>query len=288
VLPGTNVTLSAAALGNGTVRYQWRFEGENIPNATNATYSFTNASIAQHGFYSVVAIDSISSAISSNAFIFVLIRPGVVVAPLPQTVLEGGVATFSCVATGAPPLSYRWLSNNAQFVVTSTPYLVLSNSPLRFPPATFRVIVTNLAGSTSSQASTNVPLIVLADFDRDGASDAWEVQYGFNTNNAADALLDLDGDGMNTRSEYVAGTDPANALSLLKVVFSATNTSELNFTAQSNISYSVQWQTNAGGTVWYNLTNIAAQPELRTIVLETALAPPSPERYFRVVTPHVP
>jgi hypothetical protein len=270
------------------VRYQWRFEGENIPNATNATYNLTDASLDQHGTYSVVAIDSISSTISSNAFIFVLVRPGVVVAPLPQTVLQGGIATFSCLATGAPPLFYRWLSNNAQFVVTSTPYLVLSNSPLRVPPATFRVIVTNLAGSTSSQASTNVQLIVLADFDRDGAGDAWEAQYGFNTNNAADALLDLDGDGMNNRSEYVAGTDPTNALSLLKVVFSATNTAELNFIAQSNISYTVQWQTNATGAGWYNLTNIAPEPELRTIVLDTALAPPSPERYFRVITPRVP
>jgi hypothetical protein len=286
--PGEDVTLTSAAVGSGTVRYQWRFEAAEIPGATNASYTITNASFANHGNYSVVAIDDISSVVSSNAFVFMLVRPTILVAPLPQTVLEGGVATFSCVATGAPPLFYRWLSNNAQFVVTTVPYLSLTNSPLRVPPATFRVIVTNLAGSTISLNSTNVRLTVLADFDRDGAGDAWEAQHGFSTNSAADAILDPDGDGMINRSEYVAGTNPADSLSVLKVVLSATNATELNFTAQSNISYTVQWQTNIAGTAWQNLTNIIAEPAVRTITLDMSLAPASADRYFRVVTPAEP
>src|SRR5205085_5837157 len=41
VIPGTNVTLSATAVGTGTLRSQWRFQGTNILNSTNNTYSFT-------------------------------------------------------------------------------------------------------------------------------------------------------------------------------------------------------------------------------------------------------
>ena len=63
---------------------------------------------------------------------------------------------------------------------------------------------------------------------------------GFSTNNAADASQDLDGDGMSNVAEYIAGTDPTNPLSLLNIVFSATNSSVLQFVAQSNITYSVQ------------------------------------------------
>jgi len=286
VLSGNNVTLTCAAIGTGPVRYQWRFEGTNLPNATNASYTMTNISPAQHGVYSVMVLDNISTALSDDAFVFVLIRPGIVVPPAPQTVLEGATAIFSCVATGGPPLYYRWISNNAQFVVTTTPYLYLSNVQVRTPPLQFRVVVTNVAGSTSAAQSTNVPLIVLSDFDRDGMADRWEEQYGFSTNDASNATLDLDGDTMINREEYVAGTDPTNALSLLNVVFSATNATELNFVAQSNISYTVQWQTNPTAAPWLRLTNITAQPAVRMIQVETA-DPQWPQRYLRVVTPLV-
>jgi hypothetical protein len=211
-----------------------------------------------------------------------------VVAPLPQTVLEGRTATFSCIATGGPPLFYRWISNNAQFIVTTQSFLVLSNVQVRVPPVNFRVIVTNVAGSTINSASTNVPLTVLSDFDRDGMADIWESAYGFNTNSSADAVLDFDNDTMSNRDEYIAGTNPTDELSVLKVVFSATNATELNFIAQSNISYTVQWQTNPAVSPWNNLTNIAAQPFMREIQLETATQPASPQRYFRLVTPRMP
>jgi hypothetical protein len=150
------------------------------------------------------------------------------------------------------------------------------------------VVVTNLAGTTSAGNSPNVLLTVLADFDHDGVADIWETQYGFSTNNAADASLDFDGDGMSNRDEYIAGTNPTNALSVLKVVFSPSSALQLNFIAESNISYTVQWQTNLSAMAWKNLTNITAQPFVRTITLDTATVPPAPQRYYRVVTPLLP
>ncbi len=285
VFSGTNATLTSLAVGSGVVRYQWRFEGTNIPNATNTSLTLSNISTAQHGNYSVVAIDNVSTAISSNAFVFVLVKPGIIVAPLPQTVLQGGTAIFSCVATGQPPLFYRWLSNNALYLVSTSSVLVLTNVQPRTPAAVFRVIVTNTAGSTTASASTNVALTVLPDFDRDGMADAWEFQYGFNTNNVGDALLDFDGDHVINRDEYVSGTIPTNELSYLKVIISETNATELNFIAQSNISYTVQWQGSLGASGWNHFTNIPALPLVRTIVVNMGAAPASPLRFFRVVTP---
>jgi len=58
---------------------------------------------------------------------------------------------------------------------------------------------------------------VLADFDRDGLPDVLERSIGLDTNNAADALLDPDGDGVSTRNEYRAGTDPLDPASYLHV-----------------------------------------------------------------------
>ncbi|MCF6325026.1 MAG: GDSL-type esterase/lipase family protein [Gammaproteobacteria bacterium] len=46
------------------------------------------------------------------------------------------------------------------------------------------------------------------DDDNDGMPDSWEVQYGFNPLDAADAILDADGDGTTNLDEYLAGTIP--------------------------------------------------------------------------------
>jgi hypothetical protein len=296
VLPGTNVTLVAQAFSAAPVTYQWRFEGPNLPNATNATYSFTNAQLTNyHGTYSCVATDDRSTAISSNAFVFVLIKPGIVTHVSSQTVLQGATATFSLVATGAPPLWYRWIRNGGSLpgATTSVPVLVITNVQ---SSGTLRVTVTNAALPTGAfspgpSAGNNVLLTMLPDFDGDGISDYWETNYFGNvntTNNASNALDDPDGDGMSNRDEYIAGTNPTDALSILKIVLTATNANVLHFVAQSNISYSAQWRTNMASALWNNLTSITAQPLVRTVQVNTATEPPSSEKYIRIVTPLVP
>ncbi|AEG02000.1 RHS repeat protein [Methylomonas methanica] len=46
------------------------------------------------------------------------------------------------------------------------------------------------------------------DDDGDGMSDAFELQYGFDPLNAADATLDSDNDGISNLAEFQAGTNP--------------------------------------------------------------------------------
>ena len=287
VLPGTNVTLAALATGTGPVRYQWRFEGTDIPAATNASYSFTNASYpGQHGSYSVLIRDDVSTLVSTNAFVFVLLKPGLVTQPGAQTVLQGGTARFSVIATGAPPLYFRWLRNGSLYVSNRFPELVITNCQTN---GTFRLIVGNLAGTANSVPAGGVALTVLRDNDADGQADAWETNYaGFSTNNAADALLDFDGDGMINRDEFVAGTNPTDALSLLQIILSTTNTSTLEFVAQTNLDYTVQFRTNLSSALWNSLSNILASPQVRTVVVEVAAPPGVGERYYRIVTPLLP
>jgi len=285
VLPGANVTLSAGAVGTGPVRYQWRFEGTNILNATNASYSFTNVSLTNgHGNFSVIVSDNVGVAFSTNAFVFVRISPGIVTPPVSQTVLQGQSATFTCVATGAPPLFYRWIRQGSAVFTNTTGIGVFTNVQASLTNA-IRCNVMNAAGSATS---ANVSLFMVPDSDGDGMPDAWEGQYGFNATNVADALLDQDDDGMSNRDEYRAGTNPTNALSLLKVLLSTTNSGILEFVAQSNLAYTIQYRTNLTVAPWSKLTNVSAQSQVHTARVNAPFPPPTREHYFRVVTPPVP
>ncbi|MBL9174672.1 MAG: DUF1800 family protein [Verrucomicrobiales bacterium] len=47
------------------------------------------------------------------------------------------------------------------------------------------------------------------DTDDDGIPDSWEIANGYNKDSPADALEDRDGDGLDTRGEWVRGTNPS-------------------------------------------------------------------------------
>ncbi len=73
--------------------------------------------------------------------------------------------------------------------------------------------------STSLTDPTRVDLVrmrLLRDDDNDGLPDAWEQQYFGNPTNAV-ASDDSDGDGFSNLAEYIAGTDPKNADSNLRI-----------------------------------------------------------------------
>jgi hypothetical protein len=302
VQPGTNVTLWASAIGTGPVRYQWRFEGTNILNATNDTYSFTGANLFEHhGNFSVVVVDDISANLSTNAFVYVMVKPFVTSHIQAQSVLQGQNVTVSLVATGAPPLGYRWIraGGSVPGATTSVPVLTITNVQTTF---TLRVLVTNVAltspgngsGALSPGPNTgnNINITMLPDRDGDGMWDVWETNYFGNLFGTNFALVapgaDADGDGMSNVDEYRSGTDPTNALSVLKIVLSATNAHVLEFVAQANLTYSVQCRTNLSTAAWNNVTNLGLTNVVRTIAVPVGSGPAAAERFYRVVTPLVP
>jgi hypothetical protein len=288
---GSNVTFNVTVGGTPPFGYQWRFNGADIPGANAPTFSLTNLVLSQSAVYSVAVTNNYGAATASVTLV-VLIRPVITNHIQPQTVLQGGTATFSLVAGPDHPLAplwYRWIRNGSGFATTSVPVIVITNVQAS---ATIRVGVTNAAAPAGvfSPASGSVALTMLPDVDGDGISDWWETNYFGTmntTNNAANALLDPDGDGMSNRDEYVAGTNPTNALSVLRLELIPA-VGLLEFVAQSNIAYTIQYRTNFGAASWNSVTNIASQPSNRTIQLNAPNPLPEAERYYRVVTPPLP
>ena len=64
---GSNVTFSVTASGTSPLKYQWRFNGNFIPVATNTSLSRTNVQFANAGGYSVVVTNSFGSVTSAVA-----------------------------------------------------------------------------------------------------------------------------------------------------------------------------------------------------------------------------
>lgn len=66
---GSLLNLVAGVLGPPGVRYQWRLNGDNIPGATNATYSVSTLLSQNAGSYTVVVSDEYGATTSPEALV---------------------------------------------------------------------------------------------------------------------------------------------------------------------------------------------------------------------------
>jgi len=104
------------------------------------------------GSYDVVVSNLVASATSAPASLTIVAPPIITTQPVDQTVQcqSGATATFSVVATGDAPLTYKWYYNGA------TPLNDETNATLTLVNLTiansgpYKVVVTNPAGSTTS------------------------------------------------------------------------------------------------------------------------------------------
>jgi len=97
--------------------------------------------------------------------------------------------------------------------------------------------------------------------------------------------MDFDGDRMSNRDEYLSGTDPTDSGNVMKLTLVPTNPAQLEFVARSNVAYSFQFRTNLASGSWNNLMNLNAQPQTRTVQVNTVSSPPLLERYYRIASP---
>ncbi len=158
VTAGATASFSVTASGTAPLSYQWRKNGTNISGATSASYT-TPATVAgdNGATFSVVVTNSAGSATSNNATLTVtttVIAPAITGQPANATVNAGSTASFSVTASGTAPLSYQWQKNGANIsgatsASYTTPATVAGDSG-----STFRAIVTNSAGSATSNNAT--------------------------------------------------------------------------------------------------------------------------------------
>jgi hypothetical protein len=212
------------------------------------------------------------------------IAPYITTQPQSQTVGEGSTASMVVVADGASPLRYQW-----RFHGTNLPGA--TNAAISFPSVQpshgggYAVVITNIAGSITSAVATLT--VSTGDADGDGMPDAWELAHGLKAN-VNDSAFDPDGDTMTNLAEFIAGTDPQDAQSYLKVdgIAASTGTCLLRFNAVSNRTYSVLYRDSMSQGLWLKMANVSARPTNRVeIIADTNVI--SGARFYRLMTPNI-
>jgi len=170
VNPGTNVNFSVTASGQGTLTYQWQFNGLGITDNVSATTSnlvLTNVQLTNNGLYSAVIRDDYSTTNSTNASLIVKVKPVITQQPVGVTVAAGGIANISITASGTLPMGFRWRKGivtmpNANF--TNVPFntSVLSITNVQTSDATnYQVAITNIAGAALALSSNAYVTVVM-------------------------------------------------------------------------------------------------------------------------------
>jgi hypothetical protein len=80
--------------------------------------------------------------------------PSITTHPSSVTVSVGQSATFTVAATGAAPLSYQWQRNGVNISGATAASYTRSNAQLADSGSQFRCVVSNAAGSATSNAAT--------------------------------------------------------------------------------------------------------------------------------------
>jgi PKD repeat protein len=154
VFAGADVVFGVKATGTPPLSYQWRLNGTNLLGATNLSLFLPAVTAADAGNYTVVVTNVAGSTNSLPAVLTVIVSPTITVQPSDRTVRQREDVEFDVTAVGSQPLSYQWFFNQTIPLAGATnSSLILTNVQMS-QAGSYRVTITNVAGSVTSTAAS--------------------------------------------------------------------------------------------------------------------------------------
>jgi hypothetical protein len=165
-LVGTSVTFTATVTeGTPPLDYQWRRNGQDIPNAKNPTYTISSVGLAGRGDYDCVVTNTANSSDSNDIFLNVVTaKPTITTPPAPAILPTGGTLNLAVQAVGAGTLNYSW-KKGAVIAGAVTNMLSVPNLKLTDAGA-YAVTVTNAPGAGTGSVSATANVIIVDQTER--------------------------------------------------------------------------------------------------------------------------
>ena len=158
VAPGQVATFSVTANGSSPLAYQWQKGSATISGATSPTYTTPATTTSDNGSSFQVVVTNAAGSVTSNAATLTVsvhsTTPSITTQPANQTVSVGQTATFSVVASGTSPLSYQWQKAGAPIAGATSASYTTPATTSSDNGTQFRVVVSNSAGSATSNTAT--------------------------------------------------------------------------------------------------------------------------------------
>ena len=161
---GSRTSVAVIANGAAPFIYQWRFNGTDIPGATNAILGFPGITVEQAGSYSVTVSNPSGSVTSGATVLTVNALPVITSNPSGRVVPAGTNVTFTATATGAAPLFYQWRRNGADIPLATQTSITLANVT-RTNSGVYSMVVSNALG-TATSANAGLRVIVSQSVER--------------------------------------------------------------------------------------------------------------------------
>ena len=162
---GSGVNFNVVANGTAPLTYQWNLNGTSIAGATNTNFTKAITAAGDAGSYSVVVTGPGGSVTSSAATLTInaVLVPAIVRQPADLSAKTGATISFSGLASGTGPITYQWQKDGANLSGATSATLTLTNI-FALDAATYRLVATNPAGSTTSSAARLTVTLNAADF----------------------------------------------------------------------------------------------------------------------------
>ena len=129
------------------------------------------------------------------------------------------------------------------------------------------------------------------DADHDGLPDSWEIQYfGSISDPRATPNADPDGDGFTNLQEYLAGTNPIDINSSLKInsISVGAGSAILHFGVVAGKTYSLLYRADLSAGSWLKLVDIPAQAASGILTVTDPTINVASPRFYRLTTPKLP
>jgi hypothetical protein len=161
---GSDMTFSVTCSGSVPMGFQWRRGNTVLTNivllTTNSLFMLRNAQTNDSGSYRVVITNSGAVTPTTNAtFTVLVVAPPVITRqPASLTVNAGTNVSFTVGVGGSAPFSYQWYLQNSPIAGATSATLSLSDVQGE-DEGVYHVVVTNLAGSVTSQPAVLTVLV---------------------------------------------------------------------------------------------------------------------------------